>query len=142
MSHKGRWIAAGSALAVLVAVTVIWVTGGTARKTSSAPRAAQPPRALAPEYVSDIAVRRLRAAVAHDPALIWGRGSWCWFGDPRAVDVGGSRGETFVGWIDWHGRITIGEYAASRGGSAPTCSAARGWTTTAAHRFCSSPTTA
>lgn len=39
-----------------------------------------------------------------------GRGAWCWFGDPRAVHVGGPYGQTFVGWIGWNGAITIASY--------------------------------
>jgi BNR repeat-containing family member len=42
----------------------------------------------------------------------WGPGSWCWFGDPRAVRVGG---QTFVGWIDWQGAIRVGAFDASSG---------------------------
>jgi hypothetical protein len=45
----------------------------------------------------------------------WGRGSWCWFGDPRAVRVVGRYDQTFVGWIDWSGYIRIGEYDARFG---------------------------
>jgi hypothetical protein len=37
-------------------------------------------------------------------------GAWSWFGDPRAVHVGGEWGKTFVGWIDWTGDVTIGAY--------------------------------
>jgi putative BNR repeat neuraminidase len=40
----------------------------------------------------------------------FGPGSWCWFGDPRAVRVLGRYDQTFVGWVDWQGRITIGAY--------------------------------
>jgi hypothetical protein len=36
-----------------------------------------------------------------------GEGSWCWFGDPRAVELGGV---TYVGWISWQGAVTIAEY--------------------------------
>jgi hypothetical protein len=42
--------------------------------------------------------------------LTWGRGSWNWFGDPRAVHVGGPTGPTFAGWIDWSGAITVGAF--------------------------------
>ncbi len=42
--------------------------------------------------------------------VTWARGAWSWFGDPRAVHVGGPTRPTFVGWIDWDGHITIGEY--------------------------------
>jgi hypothetical protein len=44
------------------------------------------------------------------PAGTWGRGSWCWFGDPRAVSVVGQYDQTFVGWIDWRGGIHVGAY--------------------------------
>ena len=43
-------------------------------------------------------------------AGLWGNGSWCWFGDPRAVDVAGPSNEIFVGWIGWTGAVTIGEF--------------------------------
>jgi hypothetical protein len=117
MKRPGRLIAAAAGLLVLVAVTAIWVTGGTARRTS--PLAGQGDRAKsleqAPQYVRDVTVRRL-AGPARRPAITtWARGAWCWFGDPRAVELGGRRGVTFVGWIDWNGRITIGEYNARSG---------------------------
>src|SRR5438128_1847250 len=40
----------------------------------------------------------------------WGHGAWSWFADPRAVRVVKPYDRTFVGWIDWSGRITIGAY--------------------------------
>jgi hypothetical protein len=40
----------------------------------------------------------------------FGHGSWSWFGDPRAVALTLPRPITFVGWIGWHGQITIGAY--------------------------------
>jgi hypothetical protein len=40
----------------------------------------------------------------------WGRGSWSWFGDPRAVYVQAQYDETFVGWLGWNGAVTIGAY--------------------------------
>jgi hypothetical protein len=43
----------------------------------------------------------------------WGDGSWCWFGDPRAVRVATPLDRTFVGWIDRAGGITIGSYDAA-----------------------------
>ena len=53
----------------------------------------------------------VRAAVAaHAKIVSWAHGSWSWFGDPRAVQVDGQYDETFVGWIDWRGRVTIGAY--------------------------------
>ncbi len=45
----------------------------------------------------------------------FGHGSWCWFADPRAIRVIGQYDQTFVGWIDWHGAITIGAYDARFG---------------------------
>src|ERR1700730_7970218 len=37
-------------------------------------------------------------------SLDFGRGSWCWFQDPRAVY---SSGRTFAGWIDDAGYVVI-----------------------------------
>jgi BNR repeat-containing family member len=54
-------------------------------------------------------------AAAATPITTWSEGSWSWFGDPRAVQVGGSGGTTFAGWIDWSGRVTIGAYDARHG---------------------------
>jgi hypothetical protein len=42
--------------------------------------------------------------------VTWSPGSWSWFGDPRAVHVGGRPGETIVGWISWTGAVTVGAY--------------------------------
>jgi hypothetical protein len=53
---------------------------------------------------------RTRAARSTTPApavTTLGEGSWCWFADPRAVELGGV---TYVGWISWQGAITIAEY--------------------------------
>ncbi|HEY2770051.1 MAG TPA: BNR-4 repeat-containing protein [Solirubrobacteraceae bacterium] len=111
MRPRGRWLAAGAAVAVLIAIAVIWATSGTARRTKPAVRAEQ---ALAPEYVTNVSVRRVATPIRVTEVTTPDHGSWCWFGDPRAVSVGDARGETFVGWIDWHGRITIGEYAGPR----------------------------
>lgn len=108
MRPPGRWLAAVSAVVMLAAVAVIWATSGTASRSKPGAGAA---KALAPEYVTNVAVRRLRAANRSAPVSTTDHGSWCWFGDPRAVNVGGPGGETFVGWIDWQGRITIGEYS-------------------------------
>ena len=47
---------------------------------------------------------------SHSRLGTWGHGSWCWFGDPRAVYVAGQYNEVFVGWIDWSGDVTIGAY--------------------------------
>jgi len=45
----------------------------------------------------------------------WLHGSWCWFGDPRAVHVVGQYDQTFVGWVNWDGGITVGSYDARFG---------------------------
>jgi hypothetical protein len=45
----------------------------------------------------------------------WGDGSWCWFGDPRAVRIATPRDETFVGWIDQSGNVRVGRYDAASG---------------------------
>lgn len=52
----------------------------------------------------------LAAAPASARIVTWAHGSWSWFGDPRAVHVTGQYNETFVGWIDWTGHVTIGAY--------------------------------
>lgn len=49
-------------------------------------------------------------AAGRDPIQTWARGSWSWFGDPRAVHVGGPAGLTFAGWIDWAGDVTVGAF--------------------------------
>jgi hypothetical protein len=51
-----------------------------------------------------------RAAARYTTLGTWGPGSWCWFGDPRAVRVAVPDDETFVGWIDRQGFIRIGAY--------------------------------
>jgi hypothetical protein len=117
MKPPGRLISAGAGLTVLIVVTAIWVTGGTARRAPHTVDHGDPAQPLeqAPRYVSEVTVRRLPGP-AHRPAITtWARGSWCWFGDPRSVEVGGRRGVTFAGWIDWRGRITVGEYSARSG---------------------------
>src|ERR1022692_5347072 len=52
----------------------------------------------------------LTGASASARIVTWSPGAWSWFGDPRAVQVDGQHQETFVGWIDWAGRVTIGAY--------------------------------
>ncbi|MGZ4225407.1 MAG: BNR-4 repeat-containing protein [Solirubrobacteraceae bacterium] len=54
----------------------------------------------------------LSATAAQAQIVTWAEGSWSWFGDPRAVQVGGA---TFVGWIDWSGRVMVGELDRSSG---------------------------
>jgi hypothetical protein len=50
------------------------------------------------------------AAPARASTVTLGDGSWCWFGDPRAVRVVGQYDQTFVGWVDWVGHIVVGAY--------------------------------
>lgn len=40
----------------------------------------------------------------------FGPGAWCWFQDPRAVQVGGRLGRTYAGWIAQNGDITVGAF--------------------------------
>jgi hypothetical protein len=59
--------------------------------------------------VADAAVRAptLSSNLQAPAVTTLGKGSWCWFGDPRAVELGGV---TYVGFIGWQGAITIAEY--------------------------------
>jgi hypothetical protein len=102
MKPRDRWIAAGVLLA-LVGV-VLLASGGTAGRAG--------PGAQPPEYVRSILVEKRSAshALRSVTVLGWAHGSWCWFGDPRAVHLGGRRDETFAGWIGWRGQITIAAY--------------------------------
>jgi hypothetical protein len=43
-------------------------------------------------------------------APVSGNGSWCWFGDPRAVHLIGSRDQLIAGWVDPQGRVTVASY--------------------------------
>jgi hypothetical protein len=36
-----------------------------------------------------------------------GRGAWSWFADPRAVHVSGRYDKTYIGYIGWHGEVTV-----------------------------------
>jgi hypothetical protein len=45
----------------------------------------------------------------------FGGGAWCWFQDPRAVQVGGRFGRTYAGWIARNGDITVGSFDPLRG---------------------------
>jgi BNR repeat-containing family member len=56
------------------------------------------------------ALGSLSANAADRPIDSWGHGSWSWFADPRAVRVTGLDDKTFVAWIDWEGRVTVGSY--------------------------------
>lgn len=113
MKSRGRWAAVAALL--LLVVTAISVAVGTARRpTRPAPSTHLP--TLSPELAQSGVTRvALSRPLRRAPMVVWAHGSWCWFGDPRAVDVGGSRDETFVGWIGWHGQITVGEYVARTG---------------------------
>src|SRR5205807_5246228 len=107
MRRTSRWIAL--AVVLLLVVTVVWVTGGSARRAAPVP---QPP-----EYLRSSAVEKLRVShtASANKLVVWAHGSWCWFGDPRAVHIGGSRDETIVGWIGWRGQITVGAYGVRSG---------------------------
>jgi BNR repeat-containing family member len=101
MRSSGRWIA------ILVMLLVIGIGGcGTASLPAPSP--------AGPRYVkrSTVHVVPLSGQWRHRRMIVWARGSWCWFGDPRAVDVGD---ETFAGWIGWDGQITIGAFGARSG---------------------------
>lgn len=37
-------------------------------------------------------------------------GAWCWFSDPRAVSVEGTRGATLAGWVSSEGDIVVGAF--------------------------------
>ncbi len=63
---------------------------------------------------SSAAAARARHVAAHGK-VVWAPGSWCWFADPRAVNVTVPHPETIVGWIDWHGRVTVGAYEPGAG---------------------------
>jgi hypothetical protein len=52
----------------------------------------------------------LRAALPSGTVGSFGHGAWCWFQDPRAVQVGGPLGRTYAGWIAWNGDITVGSF--------------------------------
>src|ERR1700712_1889898 len=39
-----------------------------------------------------------------------GFGAWCWFADPRAVELAG---RTYVGWLDEHGNVLVATYDAA-----------------------------
>jgi BNR repeat-containing family member len=52
----------------------------------------------------------VQASAVRAQVITWSPGSWSWFGDPRAVHVGGRPGKTIVGWIGWTGAVTVGVY--------------------------------
>jgi BNR repeat-containing family member len=107
MKFRGRWIAV--AVLLLAVVTAIWVGGGTAQRT-----ARRTPTTPSTQD-STVHAAALPGALRRARMLVWAHGSWCWFGDPRAVQIGGRRDETFVGWIGWRGQITIGAYSGRTG---------------------------
>lgn len=47
-------------------------------------------------------------ALPEGPTGTLGHGSWSWFADPRAVNLGSPYDESFAGWIDWRGDVTVG----------------------------------
>src|SRR5436190_16205494 len=102
MKSRGRWIAVAPLL--LIVVTALWVAGGTAQRST---RPARPPEYLRASIVTRLPASRALRGVT---VLNWAHGSWCWFGDPRVVHVSGKRDQTLIGWIGWHGQITIGAY--------------------------------
>jgi hypothetical protein len=51
-----------------------------------------------------------RAVLAAGTVGTFGQGAWCWFQDPRAVQVGGRLGRTYAGWIAWNGDVTVGVF--------------------------------
>ncbi|MHB8658495.1 MAG: BNR-4 repeat-containing protein [Solirubrobacteraceae bacterium] len=107
MRSRGSWV-----LAALVLLSAAWVLGHPDA------RAARPPHRARRVRPADGARSRARPpgsarSARHAVAIsfgIWGPGSWCWFGDPRAVHVAGQYDETFVGWIDQRGLVRIGAY--------------------------------
>jgi len=56
-----------------------------------------------------------RPARAPHTVRSFGPGAWCWFQDPRAVQVGGGLGRTYAGWIAQNGDITVGSFDPRRG---------------------------
>jgi BNR repeat-containing family member len=90
-------------LVVLVAGAV-----GVVQAQAGTPKPARSPHAL---RASRAAPRQARVGVSRRRQIgTLGHGSWCWFGDPRAVRVVGRYDQTYVGWIDWRGEIVLGAY--------------------------------
>src|SRR5579884_1984454 len=96
---RKTWISLALAAAFALAGLQASAGAATAAGAITPAGAATPAGATAPAGATEIP----------SPADIgtWGPGSWCWFGDPRAVTVSG---QTFVGWIDWRGGIHVGDY--------------------------------
>jgi BNR repeat-containing family member len=101
MRSRGVWITAGVAL---LAVGAIEVGGAHATGSAKDARAGS----VRPHA-------RVARKLGHHRIVVWARGSWCWFQDPRAVNVTTPRDKTFVGWIDWRGSITVGAYKPGAG---------------------------
>lgn len=101
------WIVAIVAAAAIVGVPMlVLASGGSGRPHAPAGSTAPVPVSATTFPLGDAARARIG---------IWGHGSWCWFQDPRAVHVDSPYDATFVGWIDWAGRVTVGAYAPSTG---------------------------
>jgi hypothetical protein len=62
-----------------------------------------------------IAVVLALAVPAYARIASLGRGAWSWFQDPRAVHVVGRYNQTYVGFIDWTGHVTVASYDARFG---------------------------
>jgi hypothetical protein len=106
MRPPGRFVAVAVILVLLPVVLAVAVPGGTARRTT-------PPKG--PLILARSRVLRLPGKPPRPQGIVLlAHGSWCWFGDPRAVHAGGPNGPTFVGWIGWHGQITIAAYEPRR----------------------------
>ncbi len=105
MSTRGGLIGAGGVLLLLLATGILVAVQGGSHGSAEA---------ATPEILTNTLVKRI--AGGGDPAhggrgvVLVAHGSWCWFGDPRAVHVGGRGGPTFMGWIGWHGQITVARY--------------------------------
>jgi hypothetical protein len=101
-----------SIVLALLGVILGWAQAGDARRAK--PHDARARGQVAkPRGRHEAVVRQQIPAATH--VATWTHGSWCWFGDPRAVHVVGRYDQTFVGWIDWQGRVTVGAYDASFG---------------------------
>jgi BNR repeat-containing family member len=96
-------------LGPLLALAVI--AAGAVQAQAGAPERAR----AAPAKRATSRPRSAAALVPREQVGSFGHGSWCWFGDPRAVRVVGRYDETYVGWIDWRGQITVGAYDPSFG---------------------------
>ncbi len=108
MRLRGRWIAVAVVMAAVVTAGIGVLDGTAPRASRRRPSASSMQTSVVREAALPVRLRRARM-------IVWGRGSWCWFGDPRAVQVGGGRDETFVGWIGWRGQITVGAFHARTG---------------------------